>query len=141
MNAIEATPETLAKLQLDPVLWLRVYHPSMFGIEHERAAKEIEKCVRLLAGQLMVRAQDVSRIGRSQPREYTKREAAMLCAYANWQEEMKVRKVPAWAVYEVAVEGKRPEEIAAERKSKLHRVLEWLQFGLARYAEMRGWMG
>jgi hypothetical protein len=137
-GAVEPTPETLAKLRPDPVLWLVENYPHLFRVEHEMAAKEIERCVSLLAGQVMARAQDMSRIGRSHPREYTGREVAMLCDYANWQDELRVRHIPFWPVYEIAVEGYRPHELIA--KAPFMKILFWLEDSLSRYCRIRGWI-
>lgn len=139
-DRIEPTPETLAKLQPDPVLWLVENYPVLFTKDHERAAKEIEACVRLLAGPVMVRAQDIRHIGRSRPVEYSKRQVAMLCDYANWQDELRVRRLPFWPVYEIAVEGMRPQLLAADGRAPFMRILYWLEESLAAYARIRGWI-
>jgi hypothetical protein len=136
----EPTPETQAKLREDPVLWLRVNHPNLFAAEHEMAGKEIEACVRMLAHQVMVLAQDMNRIGHGMPREFTDFEAKVLGIYANWQEEIRRRRIPFWAVYDVVVEGKRPIEAAADHRMDGVVVLHWLHEALTEYGIMRGWI-
>lgn len=132
-------PETAAKLRPDAMHWLLAAHPKLFAPEHDDAAREIERAHRLLAAPVALRVQDLSRAGHAQPREWTDREAELIGVYCNWQDEIALRRIPFWSVYDVVIEGLLPAEAAAMRGADPTAALHWLAEALEAYARMRGW--